>query len=109
MRFPSRSHITIRRAKRGGPSLPNVPVSSILCFEIWLGPAAGQVRVLLSIRREGLSARQKWGSLDMAEAWHPQTLLAYAMNGQELPAPHGARFAAFRAARFKSQRPSRIT
>jgi DMSO/TMAO reductase YedYZ molybdopterin-dependent catalytic subunit len=32
----------------------------------------------------------KWDSLDMSDAWHPQTLLAYAMNGQELPAPHGA-------------------
>jgi DMSO/TMAO reductase YedYZ molybdopterin-dependent catalytic subunit len=31
-----------------------------------------------------------WESLDMPDAWHPQTLLAYAMNGQELPAPHGA-------------------
>jgi DMSO/TMAO reductase YedYZ molybdopterin-dependent catalytic subunit len=33
---------------------------------------------------------QFWDSLDMADAWHPQTLLAYAMNGQELRAPHGA-------------------
>lgn len=31
-----------------------------------------------------------WDSLDMADARHPQTLLAYAMNGLELPAPHGA-------------------
>lgn len=31
-----------------------------------------------------------WESLDMADAWHPQTLLAYGMNGGELPAPHGA-------------------
>jgi len=31
-----------------------------------------------------------WDSLDLDEALHPQTLLAYAMNGQELPAPHGA-------------------
>ena len=31
-----------------------------------------------------------WDSLDMPDAWHPQTLLAYAMNGNELPAPHGA-------------------
>jgi DMSO/TMAO reductase YedYZ molybdopterin-dependent catalytic subunit len=37
--------------------------------------------------------KQKWGSLDMFDAWHPQTLLAYGMNGQELPLPHGARFA----------------
>jgi DMSO/TMAO reductase YedYZ molybdopterin-dependent catalytic subunit len=31
-----------------------------------------------------------WDSLDMADAWHPQTLLAYAMNGRQLPAAHGA-------------------
>jgi DMSO/TMAO reductase YedYZ molybdopterin-dependent catalytic subunit len=33
---------------------------------------------------------QSWDSLDMADAWHPQTLLAHAMNGQGLPPPHGA-------------------
>lgn len=31
-----------------------------------------------------------WDSIDMADAWHPQTLLAYGMNGQELPTRHGA-------------------
>ena len=31
-----------------------------------------------------------WESIDMADAWHPQTLLAYGMNGADLPAPHGA-------------------
>jgi DMSO/TMAO reductase YedYZ molybdopterin-dependent catalytic subunit len=31
-----------------------------------------------------------WGSIDMAEALHPQTLLAYGMNGDDLPADHGA-------------------
>lgn len=29
-------------------------------------------------------------SLDMPDAWHPQTLLAYGLNGQELPAGNGA-------------------
>ena len=29
-------------------------------------------------------------SLDLVEAFHPQTLLAYALNGQTLPIPHGA-------------------
>ncbi len=32
----------------------------------------------------------KWNSIDMAEAWHPQSLLAYGMNGRELPPGHGA-------------------
>jgi len=31
-----------------------------------------------------------WESIDMPDAWHPQTFLAYGMNGQELPTPHGA-------------------
>jgi DMSO/TMAO reductase YedYZ molybdopterin-dependent catalytic subunit len=31
-----------------------------------------------------------WESLDMQDALHPQTLLAYAVNGQELPTRHGA-------------------
>jgi DMSO/TMAO reductase YedYZ molybdopterin-dependent catalytic subunit len=31
-----------------------------------------------------------WDSLDMADARHHQTLLAYGMNGQDLTADHGA-------------------
>jgi DMSO/TMAO reductase YedYZ molybdopterin-dependent catalytic subunit len=31
-----------------------------------------------------------WGSLDMVDALHPQTLLAYGMNGNGLPTDHGA-------------------
>ncbi len=31
-----------------------------------------------------------WDSLDMADALHPQTLLAWGMNGRDLPVPHGA-------------------
>ena len=33
---------------------------------------------------------ESWDSLDLADVWHPQTLIAYAMNGQPLPAEHGA-------------------
>jgi DMSO/TMAO reductase YedYZ molybdopterin-dependent catalytic subunit len=29
-------------------------------------------------------------SIDMMDAFHPQTILAYGMNGQALPVPHGA-------------------
>ena len=31
-----------------------------------------------------------WESIDMDDAWHPQTLLAYKMNGEDLQTPHGA-------------------
>ena len=30
------------------------------------------------------------GSIDMIDALHPQTILAYGMNGRELPMGHGA-------------------
>ncbi len=29
-------------------------------------------------------------SIDMFDAFHPQTILAYGMNGKALPVPHGA-------------------
>ena len=29
-------------------------------------------------------------SIDLIDAYHPQTILAYTMNGQPLPVPHGA-------------------
>jgi len=33
---------------------------------------------------------EAWESLDMADALHPQTLLAHGLNGEDLPTPHGA-------------------
>jgi DMSO/TMAO reductase YedYZ molybdopterin-dependent catalytic subunit len=33
---------------------------------------------------------KKFDSLDMLDAGHPQTLLSYFMNGEELPTRHGA-------------------
>ena len=53
-----------------------------------------------------------WESLDMADAWHPQTLLVYEMNRQELPMAHGApvRLRVARQLGFKSVKYlSRIT
>ena len=38
----------------------------------------------------GGAAENYYESIDLAEAAHPQTLLAYAMNGKTLPIPHGA-------------------
>ena len=34
--------------------------------------------------------RVQWDSIDMADALHPQTLLAYGMNGGAVPADFGA-------------------
>jgi DMSO/TMAO reductase YedYZ molybdopterin-dependent catalytic subunit len=30
-----------------------------------------------------------WESVDMNDALHPQTLITYGMNGEDLPPPHG--------------------
>jgi len=50
---------------------------------------------LVGVRREAkyvvfFPFDESWDSLDMSDAWHPQTFLAYGMNRQELPTPHGA-------------------
>lgn len=36
------------------------------------------------------SAGQYYESLDLVDAFHPQTIIAYGMNGQKLGVPHGA-------------------
>ena len=55
------------------------PEARYVVFEPFPNPrqTTGVVRVLA-------------GSIDMADAVHPQTLLAYGMNGDALPADHGA-------------------
>ena len=49
----------------------------------------------MGIRREAKFAffftiDEWWDSIDMDDAFHPQTLLAYAMNGPDMPIDHGA-------------------
>jgi DMSO/TMAO reductase YedYZ molybdopterin-dependent catalytic subunit len=51
------------------------------------GVTAGKVRVFYPFDFDN----NFWDSLDMADAFHPQTLLAYGMNGGT-PTRHGARF-----------------
>jgi DMSO/TMAO reductase YedYZ molybdopterin-dependent catalytic subunit len=82
--FPSRSQITNQACEEGWSFIAEwtgVPLSYILNLAGVL-PRAKYV-VLFPFD-------EYWDSLDMPEALHPQTLLAYAMNGQELPTPHGA-------------------
>jgi DMSO/TMAO reductase YedYZ molybdopterin-dependent catalytic subunit len=33
---------------------------------------------------------EAWDRLDLPDAFHPQTFLAYTLNGDDLPTPHGA-------------------
>jgi DMSO/TMAO reductase YedYZ molybdopterin-dependent catalytic subunit len=83
-RFPAASQVTLQACEEGWSFIAE-----------WNGVRLSHVLALV-----GVSARARYvvyrsfdqwfDSLDMPDAWHPQTLLAYGMNGQELPTGHGA-------------------
>jgi len=83
-RFPGRSQITHQACEEGWSFIAEwtgVPLSAIL-NSVGVRPQARFVAFF--------PFDDAWDSLDMPDAWHPQTLLAYRMNGQNLPVPHGA-------------------
>lgn len=83
-RMPSVSQITLHACEQGWSYIAE-----------WTG-----VRLSHVLHLVGMSAQAKyvaiftfdkvWDTMDMFDAWHPQTLIAYGMNQKELPAPHGA-------------------
>jgi len=82
--FPARTQITHQACEEGWSFIAEwtgVPLSDILNR---VGVRTGARYVVF------LPFDEWWDSLDMADARHPQTLIAYGMNGQDLPAPHGA-------------------
>ena len=82
--LPSRTQVTHQACEEGWSFIAEwtgVPLSYVLNF-VGVHPEAKYVVFF--------PFDESWDSLDMSDAWHPQTLLAYGMNGQELPPPHGA-------------------
>jgi DMSO/TMAO reductase YedYZ molybdopterin-dependent catalytic subunit len=82
--YPSRSHITELACEEGWSYIGEwigVPVSHVLNL-VGILPQARYV-VYSSMEPD------TWDSIDMADALHPQTLLCYGMNGNDLPVPHG--------------------
>jgi DMSO/TMAO reductase YedYZ molybdopterin-dependent catalytic subunit len=82
--YPSRSQITHLACEEGWSYIAEwtgVPLSHFL-NAVGVLPQARYV-VYFSIDREW------WDSIDMADALHPQTLIAYGMNGAELPVGNG--------------------
>jgi DMSO/TMAO reductase YedYZ molybdopterin-dependent catalytic subunit len=83
-RFPSRTQITKHRCEEGWSAIAEwtgVPLSRVL-------DAAG---MLPTARFVSFSSYDDWvDSIDLIDALHPQTLLAYGMNGRDLPVAHGA-------------------
>jgi len=82
--FPSRSQITHLACEEGWSYIAEwvgVPLSHVL-DRVGTHPAAKFV-FYFSIEPDW------WESIDMADAMHPQTLVAYGMNGTDMPVPFG--------------------
>jgi DMSO/TMAO reductase YedYZ molybdopterin-dependent catalytic subunit/thiosulfate reductase cytochrome b subunit len=82
--FPSRSHITHQACEEGWSFIAEwtgVPLALVL-EHVGIHPEARYVFFF--------TFDDWWDSIDMDDALHPQTLLAYGMNGPELPLDHGA-------------------
>jgi DMSO/TMAO reductase YedYZ molybdopterin-dependent catalytic subunit len=83
-KFPSRTQITRLTCEEGWSAIARwtgVPLSLVL-------HSAG---ILPSARFVNFYTYDGWmDSIDMLDAFHPQTILAYGMNGRDLPVAHGA-------------------
>ena len=82
--YPTCSQITELQCEEGWSYIAEwigVPLSHVL-EAVGVQPQARYV-VYFSIDRDW------WDSIDMADALHPQTFLAYGMNGNELPVGNG--------------------
>lgn len=82
--FPARTQITRHTCEEGWNAIAEwtgVPLRTVL-------NSAG---IMTSARYVNFHAYDGYmESIDMLDAFHPQTILAYGMNGQDLPVPHGA-------------------
>ena len=82
--LPSRTQITRHTCEEGWTAIgqwTGTPLSAVL-------DAAG---VLPTARFVVFHSHDDWiDCIDMLDAFHPQTLLAYGMNGRDLPLQHGA-------------------
>ena len=83
-RFPARTQITKHTCEEGWSAIAEwtgVPLRSVL-------EAAGLRRSARFVNFYAFDEAAE--SIDMLDALHPQTILAYGMNGRDLPIAHGA-------------------
>ena len=82
--LPSRSQVTHQACEEGWSFIAEwtgVPLSAVL-EQVGIHPGARWVFFF--------TFDDWWDSIDMDDALHPQTLLAYGMNGAQMPTDHGA-------------------
>jgi DMSO/TMAO reductase YedYZ molybdopterin-dependent catalytic subunit len=89
--MPSRTQITRHDCVEGWSAIgqwTGVPLRAVLS-RVKLLP---QARYLVLYCADTLEANSDayYESIDLIDAFHPQTLLAYALNGKPLPVPNGA-------------------
>jgi DMSO/TMAO reductase YedYZ molybdopterin-dependent catalytic subunit len=84
IQLPSRTQITRHTCEEGWTAIgqwTGVPLSLVL----------GAAGILPTARFVVFHSTDEWiDCIDMLDALHPQTILAYGMNGRDLPVPHGA-------------------
>jgi DMSO/TMAO reductase YedYZ molybdopterin-dependent catalytic subunit len=93
-RLPSESHITLHACEEGWSYIAEwtgVRLSRVLDL-VEIHPEARYVAFIPYVNHNQNTGvvRVLWDSIDMADALHPQTLLAYGMNSEALPTDHGA-------------------
>lgn len=82
--FPARTQITQHNCVEGWSAIGE-----------WTGVPLAHVLVVAGLRDDARylvfdCTDGYWDSIDLADAFHPQTILAYGMNGGDLPVTHGA-------------------
>lgn len=92
--MPSRTQITRHDCVEGWSCIAEwtgVPLSRVLALARPRPEARFAVFRSMDTMERGLSGTVRyWESLDLREAGHPQTILAYGMNGAALPVANGA-------------------
>ena len=93
-RMPSESHIVLHACEQGWSYIAEwtgVRLSALLDLVKTRDEARYVVFMPFPNPRQTTGeVRVQWDSIDMADALHPQTLLAYGMNRESLPADFGA-------------------
>ena len=88
-RMPSRTQITRHDCVEGWSAIgkwTGVPLGALL-DRAQLKPEA---RFIVFHCADDFRGTPYYESIDLVDAFHPQTILAYAMNGKDLPMGHGA-------------------
>ena len=90
--MPSRTQITRHDCVEGWSAIgkwTGVPLAAVLA-RAGVKPAARYVVFRCADPMDDTDDSNYYESIDMVDAYHPQTILAYALNGAPLPVPNGA-------------------